>query len=72
MDTDWPVLALRYNKAGTSPQYNVVNMKLLSKFTPQGDTVVPEWLEFGIRTNSGSSFTCTIEASQTTTNWKGR
>lgn len=72
MDTDWPVLALRYNKAGTSPQYNVVNMKLLSKFTPQGEKVVPEWLEFGIRTNSGSSFTCTIEASQTTKNWKGR
>jgi hypothetical protein len=70
IDTDWPVLRLRYNKSGTSPQYNIVNMKLLNSFADDGGKPSPRWMEFRMGTNSGSSFTCTIEASKPTDSWK--
>ena len=64
--SDYPVLRLRYNK---KEGYNVVNMKLLNSFKPTGESIVPWFMEYGIRTNSGSSFTCTVEASQPTDKW---
>jgi hypothetical protein len=66
IDTDYPILSLRYNK---KEGYNVVNMKLLNSFVSSGDTVKPTWMQYGIRTNSGSSFTCTVEASRPTDTW---
>ena len=65
--SDYPVLRLRYNK---KDGYNVVNMKLLNSFKPAGKTVEPWFMEYGIRTNSGSSFTCTVEASKPTNKWQ--
>jgi hypothetical protein len=70
---DYPILVFRYNKQGDkAPRYNTVNMRLLSKIDKSGDGLVPEWLEFGIRTNTGSSFSCTIEASNPTKSWSGK
>ena len=71
---EFPILVFRYNKQGAKKdgQYNTVNMRLLSKMNEVGDKFKPEWLEFGIRTNTGSSFSCTIEASNPTDNWKGK
>ena len=71
---DFPVLVFRYNKQGDkAPKYNTVNMRLLSKYEPnEPDGFKPIWLEFGIRTNTGSGFSCTIEASNPTPDWKGR
>jgi hypothetical protein len=66
IDTDYPILSLRYNK---KEGYNVINMKLLNAFVSSGDTVKPSWMQYGIRTNSGSSFTCTVEASRPTDKW---
>ena len=66
IDTDYPILSLRYNK---KEGYNVVNLKLLNSFKTSGKTVKPTWMQYGIRTNSGSSFTCTIEASRPTDTW---
>ena len=69
-DVNWPVVAFRYNKKGSSPDYNVVTMKLLSQFDESGEKPEPKWMQFGIRTNSGSSFTCTIEAQQHYKTWQ--
>jgi len=70
--TNFPWLVLRIGKAGGKEKYNTVSFKLISQFVEEGDIVVPEWLGFGVRTNSGSNFTCTIEASTPTKNWQGR
>jgi len=71
---DFPILVFRYNKQGSKKdgQYNTINMRLLSKMEEMGDKFKPKWLEFGIRTNTGSSFSCTIEASGETYNWRGK
>ena len=70
--TNFPWLVLSVQKSGGKEKYNTVGFKLLSTFKYKDDKPVPVWMPYSVRTNSGSSFTCTIEAGTPTDNWRGR
>ena len=69
---DFPVLVLNIGKAGGKEKYNTVTVRIISQFIEENESIVPEFLGYSVRTNSGSNFTCTIEGGGTTTNWRGR
>ena len=69
---DFPVLVLNIGKAGGKEKYNTVTFRIISQFIEKNESIVPEFLGYSVRTNSGSNFTCTIEGGGTTTNWRGR
>ena len=70
--TNFPWLVLSVQKSGGKEKYKTVGFKLLSTFKYKDDKPVPVWMPYSVRTNSGSSFTCTIEAGTPTDNWSGR
>jgi len=70
---DFPWLVLSVQKSGGIEKYNTVGFKLVSTFKENKDgEPVPYFMPYSVRTNSGSGFTCTIEAGTPIEKWRGR
>ena len=70
---NFPWLVLSVQKSGGTEKYNTVGFKLVSTFKENKDgKPVPLFMPYSVRTNSGSGFTCTIEAGTPIEKWKGR